>query len=203
MGLLGFAKYDKVARSEVRVSLYKPNPATFGVQMKQLSQIKEPLVVEVVVQLPIQYMQMIENSFGGELLKITYESSIGNILDGGLSYNDFLLPNVPSDTEDPEEIETLTKYNVQVEAYQIRLHEAHDVLLKTFPIFLKAQDDIDVRSTFAMLPSLSLTTGVFAVSAEHIDKFVAHNDPTISALFSEVKEIMETVNTDLRKTREK
>lgn len=204
MGLLGFSKRDMVNAGEVKCSLYKPNASTVPNTFKQLQQLRTPLEVEVVVQIPIQYMQMIENSFGGDILTITYESSIGNILDGGLQYNDFMmLPNIPADTEEPSEIDKLTAHNVQIEAYRVRLAEAHQVLLNTFPVFLQSNDDVDVRSTFAMLPSLSMTTGVFNVSADHIDKFITHDDPTIKALFTEIKAIMETVNSDLRKSKEK
>lgn len=200
-GLLGFSKRDNVSRGEIRCSLFKSNQAAISNSVKRMGRINTPLELDFIIQLPIQYMQLLENSFSRELLNISYESSMSAIIDGGLTYNDFKTSEYAVDTENPEEQAKLETRNNAIEAYRVRITEANQILLNTIPILVKSENDVDVTSVFAMLPSLYTAKAVITVNTDNIQKYIAHTDPVISSMFQEMNDIANGVTEDIRKMK--
>ena len=200
-GLLGFAKKDNVTRGEVRCNLFKANQSVLASSMKRMARINTPLELDFAIQIPIQYMQILENTFGRDMLKIVYESSMTSIIDGGITYNDFKTIDYPVDADDADGQAKLQTHNNAIEAYRVRITEANQVLLNMIPIMINSGNDVDVTSTFAMLPSLYTAKAVITLNTDTIDKFVAHPDPLLSEMFLEMQGIANGVMEDIRKSK--
>lgn len=203
-GILSFYKYDEITRSEVRCSLFNPNPEVVGATLKKMSRLNTPLHVDFAVQLPIQYMQILENSFDRDVLNVQYESSMAGIIDGGITYNDFITQEFV-DEDDPESEQKIEEYNNSIDAYRVRIAEANQLLLNLIPVIMAESEDndVDVTSVFAMLPSIYSTKAVITLNLEHLKKYVSHSDAVISEMFSEMLNMANDVTDDINKSKNK
>lgn len=200
-GLLGFHKYDEVVRTEVRCSLFNPDKDILGNVLKRLSKINTPLHISFAVQLPIQYMQMLENSFGRDVLDITYESSMVNIIDGGIVYDDFITQDIVEDDE--ESTARVEDHNNAINAYRVRIAEANQLLLNAIPLLLNNDEDndVDVTAVFAMLPAIYSTKAVITLNLEHSAKYLAHYDVIIAEMFKEMLDLASSVIEDINRAK--
>lgn len=196
--LLGFHKYNPILRSEIRCSLFMPNKDLFSNKLKTIGRLSTPLKIQFVIQLPIQYMQILENSFSRDELEIMYESSMASILDSGLVYNDFITYETDDDNNDDEEFE---KHNNAISAYRVRITEANQILLNTITLLLNSNYDVDVTSTFAMLPSVYSTKAVITIDMSKVDKYINHSEPIISEMFKDILNTANTILEDIKKTK--
>lgn len=201
-GLLGFYKYNNITRGEVTCNLFNPNKELLASSLNQLSYLKTPLRIEFAVQLPIQYMQIIENSFSDEILKIDYESSMSSIIDGGITYNDFITSEFSEDTEDDEEKKKIEEFNNEINAYRVRITEANQLTLNAINMILNNEGDIDTTSVFAMLPAIYSTKAVITLDLENSSKYTSHSDPLIAEMFEEMLKMASTITEDIRKAKE-
>ena len=200
-GLLGFAKKDNISRGEVRCSLFKANPEVVVDNMKRLARLTTPLELDFAIQLPIQYMQILENSFSNDVLTIQYESSMSAIIDGGLFYEDFQTYGLTADTDTEEGQAVLQAHDNAIESYRVRITEANQVLLNTIPILAQSKSDVDTTSIFAMMPSLYTAKALIRVNMDNIQKYVGHSDPLISDMFQEIQDIANKLAEDIRNTK--
>jgi len=197
----GFFKYDNISRGEVRCSLFQPNKITVADNLKRMSRIKTPLKVDFVVQMPLQYMQILLNSFSREELNITYESSMSAIIDSGIHFNDFISHEWDENTENEEEKNAILQYNNAIETYQNRINEVNNIVLNTIPIMLTNDGDVDVTATFAMLPAIYSAKAVITINMQYADKYMRHFDPTIVEMFQELLEVCESIQEDINKSK--
>ena len=201
LGLLGFAKRDLITRSEVRFSLYKTNPEVGLNTMKRLSKLKSPLEVDFVVQLPIEYMQILLNTYGRDILPVQYESSMSTILDNGIQYEDFkTLEWVDESSE--EGLKKIEEHDNAIAAYRVRIAEANGVLLNTIKNLMESKADISTSSIFSLLPSIYSATAVITVNVEHLKLFTSHYDPLINTMFRDIEKTIENIQDDLRKAKD-
>lgn len=200
-GLLGFFKYNEISRSEIRVNMFHPNPNLLTENMKRMNTINTPLKVEFVIELPIQYMQMLENSFDRDVLEINYESSMTSIIDEGIRYDDFITKEFAS--EDPTAEEAAEEYNNQINAYRVRIAEANEVLLKAIPILLTGnnENEVDTTSVFSMLPAIYTTKAVVTLNLDYTKKYIDHYDPVISELFKEMIDMSHGIVEDIKNSK--
>lgn len=197
-GLLGFSKFDELARSEVRVSLFNPNLTALELGVKRLNRINSPLHVDFAVELPIQYMQILENSFDRDVLNVNCESSMSSIIDGGITYDDFITQNFSQD--DPDIDKKIEERSNQITAYRIRIAEANETLLKAIPIIIKGGEDggdVDTTSVFSMLPAIYKTKAVITLNLEHSKKYTDHYDEVISEMFKEMLNVATGITNDI------
>ncbi len=194
IGLLGFSKRDLVARTEVRFSLFKVNKEQGLSTMKRLSKLNTPLEVDFAIQLPLEYMQLLESSYGRETLKIQYESSMSNILDAGINYNDFKISTwKDSATEENEEemAQRLEEHDNSISAYKIRIAEANEVMLKSIQVLLSSSgEEVNSTSIFSLLPSIYPSTAVITIPADNIKIFTSHPDPLLASMFNQIAEVI-------------
>ena len=198
LSILAFSKYDNVSRSDIRFDLFNPNKNNMESILKTMGNNDNPLELDFVIQLPIQYMQILENSFSHEVLTIAYESSMSNIIDGGLKYDNFLTSEYIEDTETDEE--KIKVYNNSVESYKTRITEANQLTLNTMPILLNSDGDVHIPSVFAMLPSIYTTKAVIRINMKNADVLRNHYDPIIKEMFEDAFEIANAVISDINKT---
>lgn len=175
--LLGFYKYDNVNRSEIRCTMFKPDKETMNNAMKSMARLQTGLKFEFAVQLPIQYMWMLENHFDPESLKITYDSSITDIISTGLTFDDF----ITQEFDDDEEM--IIERNNSIDGYRTRITECNQAALNTIGVLANSSNDIDMASAFALLPSIYNTKAVLTLDIDYADLYVSHYDPLIVDMF--------------------
>lgn len=202
-GILGFRKYDNITRGEVScyLSPTPPSADALAESLKRMASLTTPLKIDFAVQLPLQYMQVIENYFPRDILQITHESSITTILEGGISYNDFIEPNIPTDTEDPDELEALEKFNNEISAYRTRITEANQTLLNVLPVFLENDGDIDITGVFAMLPSVYTQKCVITLDISKAKGYMDCNDPVIQEMFKAMLGMADSIIADINRSK--
>lgn len=196
-GLLGFYKYNNITRGEIICNLFNPNKETLGSTLKQMAKIKTPLKIEFAIQLPIQYMQILENSFSNEVLEVSYESSMSSIIDGGIIYEDFITPSFIKE-EDEVKIE---EHNNSINMYRVRIAEANQLTLNAINMILNNDGDIDVTSTFSMLPAIYTTKAVITLNIDNAPLYLSSPDPVISEMFEEMLKVASDVLSDINNTK--
>lgn len=201
-GLLGFYKYNNVTRGQVRCNLFNLDVTSeiFEYKLKTIANIKTPLQVEFALQLPIQYMQILENSYSREVLDIQYESSMSNIIDSGIIYDDFITPVKYEESEENVDTEYENVVN-NIEAYKVRIAEANQIMLNTITMLLNNDGDIDTTSIFSMLPSIYNTKAVITLNMDHIDEYKYNSDPLISEMLSEMISVANEILSDINSNK--
>ncbi len=186
--ILSLFKFDKVVHGECRVSFFraKTDSIEFKKSIQKLATINSPLKIDFIIELPIEYMNLLMNSYSREDLPVQYESSISSILDSGLVYDDFITPEYNEDEEIGEEVQN--KLN-EIKAYRLRIEECNDILINSLPMFIENEGEIDITSVFAMLPSLYKTKAVITLDFSKINLFTNHYDSLLSTMFKEMIEI--------------
>lgn len=199
-GLLGFYKYNNITRGQVKCNLFNPGDnATLESTISQIGNLKTPLQVEFAIELPIQYMQILENAFSRDELNIAYESSMSNIIDSGIRYDDFVIPEKPADESNEEANINYENVINNVNAYKVRIAEANQVTLNAITMLLNNEGDIDIRSAFALLPSIYTTRAVITINTECIDKYMRDIDPVINEMFAGMIEDINGILADINR----
>lgn len=195
-GLVGFSKFDNIARSQVKCNLFNADKDDIDSKMKQMSRIKTPLELEFAIQLPIYYMNILEASYYPEDLIITYRSSMANIISNGMVFNNFKF-----NEDDPESSET------EITAYRVRISEANHKLLQTLEKLIKINEtnrgifDTTANGIFTLLPPVYLTNAIITIDYENIPQFTNSSDNVISSLFKNIENIANGINDEIQYTR--
>ena len=189
VALIGFSKYDRVLRGESRVSMFQFNPEDANAAMRRMNQLNTPLKLDVVVQMPIHHMQVLYNSFSNEDLSITYDSSVDDILDGGMPFSNFYTPQ-----EDDENAE---KFNNQISEYRTRITEANQLTVSAMNLAIGQGIDTDTTCAIAMLPGIYTAKAVITVDMTKARMFSSHSDPIIREMFETILKIGDTVINDI------
>ncbi len=200
-GIVGFHKFDNIAKGNVVFNMFNPDNQAAPTIFNRLKRLQTPLKVDFAIQLPIQYMQILENSFGRELLTISYESSMKDIINSNLSFDDFITPEA-EDSENPdEENESIRDHNNAIEAFRVRISEANIITLNTMNTLLEEGDQFRVNNTaiFSLLPSIYPTKAIITVDSTKKDKYLDINDPVITEMFEEMFEMINDVTYDIYK----
>ena len=200
--LIDFYKVSPVSKEQIKVSMFKPNPDEIKNTLAKLSRTEGSLYLDFVVELPIQYMQMIENKYSREVLPIAYESSMSSILESGIVYNDFKLPAITPTEDDSDTNQQMEEYNNAVSAYKVRINEANQILLNAIPVLLSNDPnnylDVDPTATFSMLPSIYKTRAVFNINFDYLLDFMDFYDPYIAELFDDIHDQAVSVSNDIK-----
>lgn len=203
VGLLGFHCFDPVSRGETRCTMFNCDKDTLTKSMAEFKYIdfnNTPLYFDFCIELPIQYMQILCNSYSHEVLTISCESSMANIINTGLDYNDFIIPEFKGKSElTEEEQKVIDDTTAHIEEYRIRISEANTLLLNTLEAILLDEDDkINVTEAFAMLPCIYKAKAVITVDTSLLDSYKNHSDEVISAMFDTISNIVNSVASDIK-----
>lgn len=188
IGLLGFFKYDNVSKGTVNCSLFNLDKETMVKSLKRLGQLTTPLKVQFIVEMPIQYMQILVNSFSSEMLTVEYESSMTDIIDTGLEFHDFILPYEGIERELTEDEQAkMTEVNNAVEEYSVRIAEANQIMMNSISLMLKNPDtDISDTDIFSVLPSIYKSKAVITIDVSDPKKYLNQVDPVLSEVFEDI-----------------
>lgn len=203
--LSNFFKYDNISRGEVRCSLFNLNSDILPDTLKRLKALKTPLKFDFAIELPIQYMITLCNNFSREVLATSYESSISDIIDGDLVFNDFIMPEeIDNDDLTDEERSAIETKNNSISEYKIRLAEANQILMNTLQAILNDEKaDIDVNATFALLPTIYRTKAIITIDYDKLaDGYYESHciDPVIKEMFGEISNMANDVVADINKS---
>lgn len=191
-----FYKYDPVSRSEVRCSMFKPTKADMTQIMRRLRMLKTGLKVDFAVELPIYYMARILNYLGPEALKVSYESSINDIYNRKLSFNDFISQEFNDDEE-----EAMTKYNNAISAYRIKISEVDNNAHDTIDVITGTDNDADLTATYALLPPIYTTRAVFTIDMDYTDAYINQYDATIKDMFQQMLDQATLIDDEIKSTK--
>lgn len=203
VALLGFHCFDSLTRGETRCSLFNTNKDLLSKSMAEFKDIDfndTSLYFDFAIELPIQYMQILCNAFSREVLTISCESSMATIIDGGIDFNDFIMPEFKGGedlTEDQQkEIEDAKN---SIDAYRIRITEANQLMINTLEAIL-SDEKVDVSTTdaFALLPCIYRAKAVVTVNLKMIDSYTTHPDTIISGMFKDIRDISLSVFKDIK-----
>ena len=186
--LCGLFKYNPISRDEVRCSFFNSNKVDMAESIKKLDTIKTPLNLDFVIQLPLHYMRILENSFSSNELRVSYEASISTIIDSGIVFNDFIAPEFDDSDE-----ERMTEYNNAIELYRVRINDANKTVLGAIPLLL-SNIDADYTASCAMLPAIYTTKAVITINMKYADLYLTHFDPLLRSMFQEMMEIAKSFN---------
>lgn len=200
--LIGFYKFNNATKGEVRFELFNPDQNSIADILKKLSVLNEPLNIEFAVQLPLQYMQILENYFDVEDLPVLFESSMADIIDGDIRFNDFNTWDPDEDlkngeTPNAESLDIHEKRTNQIAAYKTRISEANKITLNAIPLLLNDPDNVDETNTFAMLPSAYTTKAVLVLNLDKKDKYLGINEPLLAKMFNEMFGTAEKIIEDI------
>lgn len=196
-GLVGFSKRDTISRGQVTCSLFKSDQELIANTLAKLNRLNTLLELDFAVQLPIQYMQLLANSFDEHVLPITNHCSMNTIIERGLVYEDF---QSLEDGEGEEHQMMVENHLNQIRAYKVRIAEANSNLLKTIPIIIKSDENADITGVFSMLPSIYNTVAIIRVNMDNMSKYTNHEDPVLKSLFNEISDISYGVVADIKKS---
>ena len=191
--LLGFNRYNPASRDEVRCTMFNTSKQLLEDGMKRMSGLSTPIKFDFAIQLPLEYMNMLQNSYSHEELPITYETSITETIGEGLKFNDFITPEL-SNEEDESKIE---EFNNQIKAYQTRIGETSLVTMNSISLLVNDPDHNDITSSFALLPSIFTTRAVITVDSSKINTFTKETDPLLAEMFNDIKTIIDSITTDI------
>lgn len=197
--MIGFSKYDKVLRNQVKCDMFNINKDLLTSIMKRLSRIDDPLKVEFAVQMPIQFMCDMCNSFSQEDLPIYYESSMADILATGLQMKNFR--SFELEKSDSEYEIKLGEYNNAVEEYSTRISNANKILLSAINEMSKGDNDIDMMAMFSLLPTMYMTKAVITVSSEDLDKYILGYQPELAEMFDNIKQQIISLNNEINRMK--
>lgn len=192
VGLLGLYKYNNISRGETRFNLFNATTADEPSEktLSRIAKLKTPLQVEFAIELPIQYMQILENTFSQDVLKINYESSMTNIIDNSIRYNDFILPEYDEEEENTDEY---TAVKNEIEAYRVRIAEANQLTLNAITVLLNNNGEdglVDTTKVFSMLPSIYTTRAVVTINTENLEKYGSCTEPLLIDMFNDMFDII-------------
>lgn len=184
-----FSKYNNITRGETRCSMFNITKADLTSSIQKINKIDSPLHIDYVVQIPIHYMNIIENTYTAEELPIAYESSITSIVEGDLNFNDFVSPEFDENTDEDK----IEQHKNAIQLYRNRISEARQTTVNAIALLLQSDNDIDATSTFALLPSIYTTKAVVTLKMEYADIYLAHYDPVVRTMFAEMIEFADTI----------
>lgn len=194
--MLGFHKFNPITCGINRCTLFNLDPEKVISSLSTISKINSPLEIDVVVQLPIQMMQILENISGPDMLTISYESSMVSILDDGLIFNDFVAPELS-----PDGSETTEERTNAISAYRARITEANQYMLNVIQI-ITADKESDVPSAFSLLPSIYLTNAVLTMKVDDIPKLLKKcTDPSLIDMFEDINNTANNIIADMNSSK--
>jgi hypothetical protein len=190
VGFIGAFKYDTLTRGQIRLNMFNATPEDATSTFAKLARSKSPLQVDIAVQLPMYYMQIIESSFLPEDIKTSYISTRENVIENGLVFKELL--GDQGDHQQEEGIET------PGDVYGVRIAEAEMNVLRAYKSAMNSNDAFIDRS-FALLPPLYRVNGVLTFQANKLASFQNHSDSRLVDLFNDIAVVVNPIVQDINK----
>lgn len=193
--LLSFWKINPVTAQEIKFNFFKTNKDELERVLKKLKKIDSPMELEFAIQLPIEYMQIIQKSYSNQLIDISYRSSFEVVASKGFNYEKICQLR---DYETNEISET------PVELYSVRLHEA--ALQNTLAVsnlakaaYSETGNVISLIDVFSLLPSVYTTQAVIKINSQNLKKLMSETNPFVKSIFTKIQQQFNLLKNDMDK----
>lgn len=191
--LLSFYKKDFVSKKKIYCSLFKSTNIDMINEMKLMRMNRSDLEVEFAVQMPMEFMQLLMNSYNNNLLEIKFPSSFQMIIKNAFNFEYVISSRINSSVNIP----------YVVGLYRKRMQEAYEENLNIVNILLNEYKNIDVskNSIAALFPSIYTTKAILKFNTKNIPLFMDHPNPFIKHMFSEIDTIISNLKGDIAKAK--
>lgn len=191
--LLSFYKKDFVSKKKNYCSLFKSTNIDMINEMKLMRMNRSDLEVEFAVQMPMEFMQLLMNSYNNNLLEIKFPSSFQMIIKNAFNFEYVISSRINSSVNIP----------YVVGLYRNRMQEAYEENLNIINILLNEYKNIDVskNSIAALFPSIYTTKAILKFNTKNIPLFMENSNPFIKHMFSEIDGIISNLKGDIAKAK--
>lgn len=178
MNILSFFKDDILNASVCTASIFNSSKEQLRANMKELQKINAPLSVSFSVQMPIFYLFRILMLFPAEMIKLSYLSSINQIISNDISY---ITNSLIKD-------ETLGEFAVRISECYLDGIKLYQSLLQDTNIF--------PADCFAILPSMMMCNAVLTVNYSFMSLDIPSNE-IIAELIMSMKQSITKLESDI------
>lgn len=183
--LAAFYKYDPISHSEVRCDMFNITKEELAAKMKTLGRINTPLQVEFAIQVPLQYMFDLLNTYPAEVLKVKFDTSITDTLETGIIMDNFVTQEFAGETDDEVKI---NEYENAVSEYKVRIMECNKTTMAAIGSCIKSDTDIDQTSIFALLPAIYQTKATITINLDDPSKY---DVPSYASVYDLIRTMLE------------
>lgn len=193
--LLSFWKINPITGQEIKFSFFKTNKDELERVLKKLKKIDSPMELEFAIQLPLEYMQIIQKTYNNQLVDISYRSSFEVIADKGFNYDRICQLRDYDSTEITE---------TPVELYTIRLHEAalqNKIAVTNLAkaAYSETGNVISLIDVFSLLPSVYTTQAVIKINSQNLKKLMTETNPFVKSIFTKIQQQFNLLKNDMEK----
>lgn len=203
-GLVGFYKNEKTNNRQYSYRLMPPSSdENYKASIKEIARCKSPLIIDFAIQTPILYMQAFCNLFSDTELPVKHPSSMNDIVDIGIIFEDFITP-VVEEIEDEAEAELImSEFENQVTAYRIRIGEVATKLMRTMEELITKTKNIGAPNIFALMPVVYGTRAIISLDMSKKDEFLARCEghDVVYAMMKELFEMGRKIEIDIEDNR--
>jgi hypothetical protein len=189
--LLNFGFEDPLTKKVVRYSFFKSKSEDLKIVLKKMRKYHvDKMNYEFAIQLPIEYMQILENHFNNGLVEVKYRSPFESIISKGFNYKQII------------KIRDLDQNVTEaVDAYGVRLHEAaidNITNINMLSMLLKEEKaDLNYGAIYSLLPAIYSVQAVIKISSTDISNIVNISHPMIKSIFTDIQHQINLLNNDI------
>lgn len=173
VGLLSLSKFNHLTRSVVQASFFQPKDDEIVRGIESMANLSTPLELSFAVQLPIYNMQILEAMFSQDDLKISYRSSINNIVDNGIDLEHLWVD---------DNGETIDNYSVRITEVQL-------ATLKLISELTASDIDFHPSALFALLPPAYRTNAVITFTEDRLITLRRVSDDVLKSMINKIAEL--------------
>lgn len=191
--MIRFEKMDKVSKRIFRYSFFKGTSEQLVSTLKKIkkSNSNGTMFAEFAVSLPLEYLQILENSYSGEMIEVKYRSSVDTFIMKGFNYNQILkLKDMDKEVSAPPEI------------YTTRIQESYFNSITNISKLHQHSSNtknalIDILS---LLPSIHTVKCILKINLKDIRSIVQHESNSfLKSIFIQMQNQINLLHNDIEK----
>ena len=189
--LLNFGFEDPLTKKVIKYSFFKSKPEDLKLTLKKIRKYHiEDMNYEFAIQIPVEYMQILENHFNNGMVEIKYRLSFDSIVNKGFNYKQII------------KIRDLDQNVTEaVDTYAVRLHEAAIDNITNINILLnilkEKKADINIGDIYSLLPAIYSVQAVIKISSNDIKEIINVSHPMIKSIFLDIQHQINLLNNDI------
>ena len=189
--MIRFEKIDKISKRIYRYSFFKGTTEQMISTLKKIKKSNGEMFAEFAVNLPLEYLQNLENSYSSEMIEIKYRSAANTLINRGFNYNQIL------------KLKDMDKeVTIPVEMYTARLRESYIASLynitKLADCYKKTNNSLlDILS---LLPSIHTVRCILRINLGNIRKIVQNESNSfLKSIFIQIQNQINLLYNDIEK----
>lgn len=189
--MIRFEKIDKISKRIFRHTFFKATTEQYMATLKKVKKSKGEMFVEFAVSLPLEYLQILENSYNNSTVDIKFRSSARKLIYQGFNYNQILkLKDMDKEVNEP------------IEMYSTRLQESYFMNVKNvtrlYDHLENSQNSlIDVLS---LLPAIHTIKCVLRMNLNDVRSIIQHESNSfLKSIFIQMQNQINLLYNDIEK----